>query len=199
MARQAGAVSILQAVVRWLVVALSWLPDALRPGLFAVALLAVLWGLKAHPRRIFDWTCRTGALAVDWLVGLALLPDYAIAVSRRRRGGVPGRVSLGVGGVFERLLDGAATVYRRHLPADAGEPRAGPRFPWAVAALLIAVPLTGWVIADQAPDSGFADFVDRQWNYWRDLESWSDSGPAASTNDPTTTSTTATTAVPAQG
>jgi hypothetical protein len=197
--------SLLTGPTRQLVGAAAWFPEAFGPGVFALLLLTVFWLLTTRGRQLWDHACRAVAVTVDLAVGCLLLPEYVVTSTRRRSGQAPGAATRVTGDVFERVLDGAVTLYARHDAPDAhavmalvtpplpgghrsppppvplpatrpGRPGSGPTqrpFPWRLAAIVVLVPVAAWVLRDQAPTSPMADWVDRAWSYWADLEAWS--------------------------
>lgn len=170
----------LSALVR----SLTWLPEGLRPAVFAFVLLALGWVLVAHGREIWGLMCRVAAILIETAIGLLLLPEYLVTTVRRQFGAVPGPVTIVLGDVLERALDGSATLYRRYAPSvdapaggaehDHRERVRAPAFPWRLAGAVMVVPIAAWLVMEQAPQSGAADWAGRGWGYWNDVQAWAD-------------------------
>src|SRR3954469_8422845 len=112
----------LTAPIQWTVRELAWLPDALRPGLFCAGALLLLAYIVRHNGLVRIWhnVVRATAIAVDAIVGLALLPEFVMTTRRRARGLTPGPRVLAAGRYAENALSLASGLHERH-PA---QPRA---------------------------------------------------------------------------
>ena len=108
------------APAQWLVRELSFLPDALRPGLLLAAALLLVWFVVAQQGvpRVWHGAWRAVAVATDRTVGLVLLPEYAITRHRRAQGQGPGSTVLAAGRVADDVLEAAASLYQRHPARD---------------------------------------------------------------------------------
>lgn len=198
------------APAQWLIQLIALLPVALRPGVFLALVIALLWFVFVHRGLPSLWrrTCRGVAIAIDFGVGLVLLPEYLLTSERRRRGEEPGSVALALAPLAERILNAAAAVYQRNLPKKKAETPAATgtsgkgarstatgaskatskrRFPWVSCGLVIVICTGVWIAMDQmAPaDEGKRTFADA-FEYWREVEAWAEVAPSqrAAPGDP---------------
>lgn len=163
--------TVLAVAVKVPVRSLSWLPDAVRPGLFLAGTGLLVWLVATRAAVLWHGALRGLAVAVDAVVGAALLPEFALTSLRRERGRGPGPATLVVGNVADRILVAAAALHERH----AGRPQpqeSAPTIPYRFVAVALLVPLCAWLAMDQLPDSPIAGLVDRFWAYWNDVEAW---------------------------
>jgi hypothetical protein len=199
------------APAQWLIQLIALLPVALRPGVFLALVVALLWFVFVHRGLPSLWrrTCRGAAIAIDFSVGLALLPEYLFTSERRRRGEEPGSVTLAVAPLAEQILNAAAAVYQRNLPkkkadttaavgtsgkaakataSDVSKVTSKRRFPWVSCGLVIVICAGAWIAMDQmAPaDEAKRTFADA-FEYWREVEAWAEVDPSqrAAPGDPT--------------
>ncbi|HWM09238.1 MAG TPA: hypothetical protein VNO82_07830 [Solirubrobacteraceae bacterium] len=177
---------MLTAPLKWVVEAIAWLPDLLRPGIFLVLVILAVWFVTVQRGLPALWAalCRGAARMVDRVVGLLVLPQYLVANARRRRGELPA-VSSGSGGsgdstfvlteLADRVLDGAATLYQSHQR----EPMTWKRPPWPLCVLVVALCAAAWVAMDRLPaDSEAKRTLSDGYDYWRDVEDWADVDPS---------------------
>ncbi len=168
---------MLFAPLKWLVQAIAWLPDVLRPGVFLATLVLIVW-FAVVQRGLPDlWhaLCRGSARLVDLVVGLALLPDYLTTTAKQKRGEEPGEAVLAFGGVAERILDGAAGFYERHQR----EPIEWKPVPWIPCLVVVAVSAIPWVVMERLPASSEARVqLANAFDRWRDVEAWADVDPS---------------------
>ena len=101
----------------FLVQAVSWLPEALRPGVFIAMVILVLWFvlIRRGLSEVWGAICRGAARAIDLGLGAVLRVEYVITTRRRRRGVAPPRWAFALAGVSGALEDCAAGLYQRGL------------------------------------------------------------------------------------
>jgi hypothetical protein len=165
------------APAQWLVQLVAWLPDFLRPGIFVGVVLLILWFVFVQRGLPNLWhaLCRGTARAVDALIGLVLLPDYLMTTARQRQEEGPGQATLMIGGVAERVLDGAGALYQRHLR----DPIEWKPVPWLPLAAVVAILTAPWVVMKlTAPTSDVRRELAQGYEVWRDVESWADVDPS---------------------
>jgi len=168
---------MLTAPLKWLVQAIALLPDLLRPGIFFAAILLIIWfvAVQRGVPNLWYAICRGLARAVDLVVGVSLLPDYLVTTARQKRGEPPSEALLAIGGVAERVLDGAARFYERHQR----EPISWKPLPWIPCVVIIAVFAIPWVVMDRLPASSEAKVhLAKVFDRWRDVEAWADVPPS---------------------
>lgn len=168
---------MLLSPVKALVRLVCVLPVLLRPGVFLAIAFTLLWLIFVKPRApaLYHAGCRSVARVVDVLVGLVLLPEYALTASRRKRGLAPASQTLVVGHIADPILSGAQGVFQRHE---------GTRLtlnvvPWKFAGLIVAVCAGAWIVMDKVtPTSPTRHSLTVAFQYWRDVEAWGDVNPA---------------------
>jgi hypothetical protein len=180
----------LTAPLEWIVQAIAWLPEALRPGVFLALVVLILWFVLVRHAVPDLWhaVCRGLARLVDLCVGLVLLPEYAITTARRRRGEPPAQWAFALGGIADVLLDGAAWLYERNEravqperpqqeEAEEGSPpataAARKRVPWKTCTAIVLVCAGAWVTMDEASPKDIAKYrLAQAFDPWRDVEAW---------------------------
>ena len=153
------------------------LPVLLRPGVFIAIAFTLLWLVFVKPRvpALYHAGCRSVARVVDVLVGLVLLPEYALTTSRRRRGHSPAAPTLVVGHIADPILSGAHGVFERHE----GTRLSLNVVPWKLVGLIVAVCAGAWIVMDKVtPTSPTRHYLTVAFQYWRDVEAWGDVNPA---------------------
>jgi hypothetical protein len=161
------------APAQWLVRAVANLPDALRPGVFLALIIVLLWFLfvRRGLGALWQALCRGAANAVTVLVGLVLLPEYAMTTARRRRGEAPGRIALVMARPSEMILDGAASLHERHQEKK----KRSSKPPWKLSLFVIVAAAAAWITMDSLParEPAKRDLA-RIYQHWRDVEVWAD-------------------------
>jgi hypothetical protein len=174
---------MLTAPLKWVVQAIAWLPDMLRPGLFLALVILAVWFVAVQRGLPALWAagCRGAARVVDRFVGLLVLPQYLVATARRRRGELPAVSGGGSGSTLvltelaDRVLDGAATFYESHLR----EPMTWKRPPWRACVFVVALCAAAWVVMDRLPaDSEAKRTLSEVYDLWREVEDWADVDPS---------------------
>jgi hypothetical protein len=164
---------MLFAPLKWLIGLSAWLPDVLRPGVFLAALVLIVWfvAVQRGLPNLWHALCRGSARLVDLVVGLILLPDYLTTTAKQKRGEAPGEAVLMIGGVAERVLDGAAGFYERHQR----EPIEWKPVPWIPCLAIVVVCAIPWVVMERLPASSEARVqLAKAFDRWRDVEAWAD-------------------------
>lgn len=165
------------APLQWLVKLVAWLPDFLRPGIFAGLVLLALWFafVQRGLPNLWHALCRGTARVVDVVVGLVLLPDYLMSTARQRQDQEPGQATLMIGGVAERVLDGAGALYQRHL----SDPIEWKPMPWIPLGIVVAAMTIPWAVMELAPPGSVVrQELAQGYDVWRDVEDWADVDPA---------------------
>jgi hypothetical protein len=168
---------MVEAPAQWLIRAIAYLPDALRPGVFLALLVAVFWFVVVRKGVAELWrgTWRGVAWLIDVTVRLALLPEYAITTARRRRGDAPGRLALLMAGPSETVLDGAVSLHERH---ERRTERSKKRPPWKLCAFVVITVAAAWVTMDSlAAGEPAKRQLAQVYERWRDVEAWADVRP----------------------
>ncbi len=158
----------------WLV---TWLPDVVRPGAFCVIVLFLLWFVFAQRGLPNLWhaLCRMVAVAVDAVVGVMLLPDYLLTTSRQKQEQQPPQAVLAMGGVAERILDGAGSLHERHRR----DPITWKRLPWIPLVAVFLALTVPWVVMElTSPTSEVRRNLAQAYDIWRDVEAWADVDPS---------------------
>lgn len=161
----------LLAPVQWLVNLVTLLPDVLRPGGFVGLVLLILWFVFVQRGLPNLWhaLCRGAARLLDAAVGLVLLPDYLMTTARQRQGQEPAQAVLAVGGVAERVLDGAGALYQRH----GRDPIEWKPLPWKWLAIVVIVATVPWAVMElTSPKSIVTKELAQAYEVWRDVEDW---------------------------
>lgn len=166
--------SVVEAVVSELVRRSGWLPTALRPGAVGVVLLAASWLAVGRHGYLATWhgAWRAVAVALDRVVGVALLPQHLLVTRRRRRGGgrsplaAPARSGL-LARAAERALDGVTELHRRHDRGSVLKP-----FPLRTCALLVTLPLLGAIVVAAVPGSPVGELISGWFDRWDAVERW---------------------------
>ena len=162
---------VLAEPAKALVRAVAWLPDAIRPGMFLVAVAALVWLVfvqRALPS-LWHATCRAVAVSADVIVGLAVFPEYVITSSRQRHGKPPGPLTRRASPFAEGMLAGARSLYRAHDRTRLTWRRP----PWKTFAAIFVICGVAWVVMDRAPES--SDLKHRLagvFDVWRETEAW---------------------------
>lgn len=168
----------LLAPVKWLVNLVTFVvPDLLRPGVFLGLVLFIVWFAFVQRGLPSLWhaLCRVTARVVDAAVGIFLLPDYLMTTARRKQEQPPGEATLMIGGVAERVLDGAGGLYQRHQR----EPMEWKRFPWLPVAIAIVVVTLPWAAMELfSPKSEVRQELSQGYDVWREVESWAGVPPS---------------------
>lgn len=166
------------APAKWLVNAVTFVvPDLLRPGIFLGLVLFILWFtfIQRGLPNLWHALCRGTARVVDATVGIFLLPDYLMTTSRQKQEQPPGEVTLAIGGVAERVLDGAGALYQRHQR----ERMQWKRFPWLPVVIAVAVVTLPWAAMELlSPKSWARQELAQGYNVWRDVEDWAGVPPS---------------------
>jgi hypothetical protein len=165
------------APAQWLVQLVSWLPDILRPGVFVGLVLLILWFVVVQRGLPSLWhaLCRGVARVVDVVVGLVLLPDYLMTTARQKQDEGPGQATLVIGGVAERVLDGAGALYQHHIR----EPMRWRRVPWLPVLIVVAIVTVPWAVMElTSPSSEVRQELAQAYDVWREVEDWADVDPA---------------------
>jgi hypothetical protein len=176
----------------WLVQAVSWLPEALRPGVFVVIVILLLWFVLIRRGLPEAWraTCRVAARAIDLSIGAVLRIEYLITSARRRRGEGPPRWAFALAGVSETLEDCAARLYhgnRARAKEDAanhpakgekveakttGRPRKPPP-PGRLCTAIIVISTAAWIAMSQLSPTSIPRYrISQAFDPWRDVEEW---------------------------
>ena len=168
---------MLTAPLKFLINLIAILPDAFRPGFFLAALVLIVWfvAVQRGLPNLWHATCRGAARVLYLIVGIALLPDYLMTTARQKRGQGPGEAVLAIGGVAERVLDGAVGFYERHQyePINWKSP---PLLPCLAIIVVCAIP---WLVMDRLPASSEArEQLAKAFDRWRDVEAWADVDPS---------------------
>jgi len=168
---------MLLAPLHWPVQLVAWLPDYLRPAAFCVLVLLAIWFafIQRGLPNLWHAVCRAAAVAIDAVIGLMLFPEYVMTTARERQQRQPGQVTLAVGGVAERVLDGAGSLHQRHVR----DPIVWKRPPW-IPLLIIFVTLTvPWAVMElTSPTSVVRQELAQAYEVWRDVEDWAEVDPA---------------------
>lgn len=167
---------MLAAPLMWVVRAISVLPAAIRPGVFLSLVGLVLWLLVVRWGIAGTWNaaCRGFAYLVNLVLGLVLLPEYAVTRSRRRRGQAPWPVAVAAGHVTDQVRASAVALYDRH-PPPAGRSR---RPPWSLLLCLALVPTLLWLVMHTLSVTTEAKYsLSDLFQHWRDVEAWADVPP----------------------
>lgn len=188
------------APAQWLIQLIALLPVVLRAGVFLALVIALVWFVLVYRGlpSLWRWTCRSAAISVDVIVGIALLPEYLLTTARRTRGGQPGSIALAASPLAEHVLNAATALYQRHLPkrqdeqasteSAGGGTQSRPkpaltkpkrRFPWVSCGLVIAVCAGGWIAMDHMSraDEAKRTLADA-FEYWREVEAWANVPPS---------------------
>jgi hypothetical protein len=176
----------------WLVQAVSWLPEALRPGVFVVIIIVLLWFVLIRRGLPEAWraTCRVAARAIDLSVGAVLRIEYVITSARRRRGESPPRWAFALAGVSETLEDCAARLYHGSRPRaneDAADHPANgekveaktpararkPPIPWRLCTAILVITAGAWIAMNQLSPTSIPRYrISQAFDPWRDVEEW---------------------------
>lgn len=186
----------------FLVQAISWLPEALRPGVFVAVVVLLLWFIFIRRGLPEAWraTCRGTARAIDVSLGAVLRIEYTITTSRRRRGEAPPRWAFALAGVSGTLEDCAAGLYQRNVrraeggaaeglakgeKATGGKPvgekekmkglpplRQSP-IPWRLCAAIVVISSGAWITMTQLSEASIVRYrISQAFDPWRDVEEW---------------------------
>ncbi len=111
----------------WLVQAVAWLPEALRPGVFIAVVVLIVWFVFVRRGLPDLWRagCRGLAYLIDASVGIVLRLEYTTTTARRRRGKAPPQWAFALAGMTDAIQDGAAQLSR--ATGGCGDPSGGPR------------------------------------------------------------------------
>lgn len=164
---------MLLAPVKLVIQLISFLPEALRPGVFLALVVLLAWFVFVQRGLPSLWhaICRGAARIVDLLVGVLVLLEYALTTARQRRGESPGNATMVVSNVAERVLDGAGGLYERHTR----EAIKWKRPPWIVCGVVIAVCGVAWLVMDLTDNgSPVKQELSSVYDHWRDVEAWAD-------------------------
>ena len=177
--------------------AISWLPEALRPGVFVAVVILLLWFIVIRRGLPEAWraTCRGTARALDLSLGAVLRIEYTITTARRRRGEAPPRWAFAFAGVSGTLEDCAARLYQRNVrrtqdgAADSsakGEkatsekakvktvpPRRKSPTPWRLCAAIVVISTAAWITMTQLSETSIVRYrISQAFDPWRDVEEW---------------------------
>jgi hypothetical protein len=186
----------------FLVQVVSWLPEALRPGVFVAVVILLLWFIfiRRGLSEVWRATCRGAARAIDLSLGAVLRIEYMITTARRRRGLAPPRWAFASAGVSGTLEACAARLYQRNLQraqdgaADgsakdekaAAEKATGEKskaktmlpqrkspIPWRLCAVIVAVSTAAWITMTQLSEASIVRYrISQAFDPWRDVEEW---------------------------
>ncbi len=168
---------MLLAPVKGFIRTVALLPAVLRPGVALAIAFLVIWLIAVRPRvpALYHALCRTTARAVNMVVGLVLLPEYAVTANRRRRGLDPGAGAVMTAQLTGPLLSGTDNWFERHQT----KPLNRSLVPWWLIAAIIAVCAAAWLVMDKvAPTSSTRHGLTVAFQYWRDVESWAEVNPS---------------------
>jgi hypothetical protein len=185
----------------FLVQAISWLPEALRPGVFVAVVILVLWFIFIRRGLFAAWraTCRGTARAIDLGLGAVLRIEYTITTARRRRGEAPPRWAFAFAGVSRTLEDCAARLYQRNVRRSqdsvAGSAKGGKAMgekatdekakakivpperkspiPWRLCAAILVISTAAWITMTQLSETSIVRYrISQAFDPWRDVEEW---------------------------
>jgi hypothetical protein len=166
--------------VKWLVQAIAWLPDLLRPGVFVAILFWVLWFVfvRRGVPRLWHAAWRGTARLVGMFVGVVVLPEYMVTASRRKRGESPAEFALVMGQAADWVLNGAADLYERHRCEPVADGKLPRKFPWKSGAAVVILCAGAWLVMDQLPAGSDAKHeLSQAFDRWRDVEAWAGVDP----------------------
>ncbi len=182
--------------------AVSWLPEALRPGAFVALVILLLWLIFIRRGFSEAWraTCRGTARAIDVGLGVVLRIEYTITTARRRRGAAPPRWAFALTGIAGTVEDGAARLYQRNLGraqdgasggsaedekgksakapdkktgAKAAPPQRRPSVPWRLCAAIVVISTAAWITMTQLSEASTVRYrISQAFDPWRDVEEW---------------------------
>lgn len=186
----------------FLVQAVSWLPEALRPGVFVAVVILLLWFILVRRGLSEAWraTGRATARAIDLSLGAVLRIEYMITAARRRRGAAPPRWAFALTGVSGTVEDCAARLYQRNLgraqdgatdgpakdekvksakatdekaKAKAIPPRGKSPVPWRLCAAIVVISTAAWITMTQLSKASTVRYrISQAFDPWRDVEEW---------------------------
>jgi hypothetical protein len=181
----------------FLVQAISWLPEALRPGVFVAVVILLLWSIFIRRGLLEAWraTCRGTARAIDLSLGAVLRIEYTITTARRRRDEAPPRWAFAFAGISGTLEECAARLYQRNVrraqdgAADGsakGEKATGEKakakpvppqhkspIPWRLCAAIVVISTSAWITMTQLSETSIVRYrISQAFDPWRDVEEW---------------------------
>jgi hypothetical protein len=186
----------------FLVQAISWLPEALRPGVFVAVVILLLWFIFIRRGLLEAWraTCRGTARAIDLSLGAVLRIEYTITTARRRRDEAPPRWAFAFAGVSGTLEDYAARLYQRNVrraqdgavdgsakgekatdeqatdekaKAKTVPPRRKSPIPWRLCAAIVVISTAAWITMTQLSEASIVRYrISQTFDPWRDIEEW---------------------------
>jgi hypothetical protein len=185
----------------FIIQAVSWLPEALRPGVFVAVVILLLWFILVRRGLSEAWraTCRGTARAIDLALGAVLRIEYMITAARRRRGAAPPRWAFALTGVSGTVEDCAERLYQRNLQhgqdgatdGSKGEKekdvkrgdqkekvktvpqrRKSPG-PWRLCAAIVIISTAAWIAMTQLSEASTVRYrISQAFDPWRDVEEW---------------------------
>ena len=158
---------VLRAPAAWLLNIADHFPRAVQPGIYLTLVILLIWMLTRARRPIYHVVLRVACLAVDLLIGLLLLPEYAFTRAQRAAGGRPGPLVLAGGQAAEKVLDGAADAYQAHPLV-----RIAKRPPLTLIALLIVASYVDYWLLHKTPPNTAIKVAHNIWNAWAHFVTW---------------------------
>jgi hypothetical protein len=159
--------------LKWLLQAVAWLPEPVRPGVFLALMVIVLWFVLVQRGLVPVWrgTVRGLARLIDGIVGVVLRLEFTITAAWRRRGKAATRWALVLGEATDAILDHAASLHERHEHKAV----AWKRPPWKRCMAILLLCTGAWVTMEHLSVSSIAKYrLAQAFAPWRDLEAWAD-------------------------
>lgn len=169
------------APLKWLVQAVAWLPQSVRPGVFLALMVIVLWFVFVQRGLVPVWhgTVRGLAHLIDGIVGVVLWLEFTITAARRRRGKLATRWALVLGDATDAILDRAASLHELHEHKAV----AWKRPPWKRCMAIMLLSTGAWVTMEHLSGSSIAKYrLAQAFAPWRDLEAWADADSVRGTS-----------------
>jgi hypothetical protein len=158
---------ILRVPAWWLLGIARHFPTAVQPGVYLAMIILLIWAVFRGRRPIYNAALRLTAVTTDFVVGLVLLPEFAVTRVRRANGGAPGGLTLAGGRVAEKLLDTAADIYAAHPLV-----RISKRPPLLLIALLLVASGVEYWLLHKTPPNSATRVAHEIWKYWVQFERW---------------------------
>lgn len=163
--------AILRVPASWVLSITGHFPVAIQPGVYLGLIIVLIWAVTRARRPIYNALLRLSALTVDFVVGLVLLPEFAMTRAQRANGGAPGAAALVGGRVAEKVLDTAANVYVAHPFV-----RISKRPPLVLIALLLIASGVDYWLLHKAPPNTATKIAHNIWSYWIQFKTWTHGG-----------------------
>jgi hypothetical protein len=161
--------AILRVLASWLLGIANHFPARVQPGVYIALIILLLWIVVRALRPLWNALIRLLCLAVDFGVGLVLLPEFVWTRAQRARGCWPGPLTLASGRVAEYVLDVAADVYEMH-PFR----RISKRPPLVLIALLLIASGVDYWLLHKSPPGTASRYAADTWRYWVQFRNWTD-------------------------